>query len=69
MTWPGANPGRRGGKPATNRFSHGTALAIAFSWLIFVFALKKYFTMLQSKWERLILNTQQKFELSLIFVY
>jgi hypothetical protein len=22
---PGANPGRRGGKPATNRFSYGTA--------------------------------------------
>jgi hypothetical protein len=27
-TWPepGANPGRRGGKPATNRLSHGAAL-------------------------------------------
>jgi hypothetical protein len=24
---PGANPGRRGGKPATNRFSYGAALA------------------------------------------
>jgi hypothetical protein len=23
---PGANPGRRGGKPATNRFSYGAAL-------------------------------------------
>jgi hypothetical protein len=28
MTWPGANPGRRGGKPATNRFSYGTAPTI-----------------------------------------
>jgi hypothetical protein len=26
MTRPGANPGRRGGKPATNRLSHGAAL-------------------------------------------
>jgi hypothetical protein len=25
MTWPGANPGCRGGKPATNRLSYGTA--------------------------------------------
>jgi hypothetical protein len=24
MSWPGANPGRRGGKPATNRLSYGT---------------------------------------------
>jgi hypothetical protein len=23
MTWRGANPGRRGGKPATNRLSYG----------------------------------------------
>jgi hypothetical protein len=23
---PGANPGRRGGKPATNRFSYGAAI-------------------------------------------
>jgi hypothetical protein len=26
MNWSGANPGRRGGKPAINRFSYGTAL-------------------------------------------
>jgi hypothetical protein len=26
MTWPGANPGHRPGKPATNRLSYGTAL-------------------------------------------
>jgi hypothetical protein len=25
MSWPGANPGRGGGKPATNRLSYGTA--------------------------------------------
>jgi hypothetical protein len=25
MTWPGAKPGRRGGKPGTNRLSYGTA--------------------------------------------
>jgi hypothetical protein len=25
MLCPGANPGRRGGKPATNRFSYGMA--------------------------------------------
>jgi hypothetical protein len=25
---PGANPGRRGGKPATNRFSYGAALDV-----------------------------------------
>jgi hypothetical protein len=25
MTWPGANPGRRGGKPMTNRLSYATA--------------------------------------------
>jgi hypothetical protein len=25
MTWSGANPGRRGGKPETNRLSYGTA--------------------------------------------
>jgi hypothetical protein len=29
-TWPdlGSNPGRRGGKPATNRLSYGTALLV-----------------------------------------
>jgi hypothetical protein len=32
MTWPGANPGRRGGKPATNRMSYGTAYKV-FSWI------------------------------------
>jgi hypothetical protein len=26
MTWTGANPGSRGGEPATNRLSYGTAL-------------------------------------------
>jgi hypothetical protein len=25
---PGAKPGRRGGKPATNRFSYGAAIAV-----------------------------------------
>jgi hypothetical protein len=25
MSWPDMNPGRRGGKPATNRLSYGTA--------------------------------------------
>jgi hypothetical protein len=25
MLWPDANPGRRGGKPTTNRLSYGTA--------------------------------------------
>jgi hypothetical protein len=31
-TWPapGLNPGRRGGKPATNRFSYGAALHLAY---------------------------------------
>jgi hypothetical protein len=29
MTWPDANPGRRGGKPATNRWSYGTALCLS----------------------------------------
>jgi hypothetical protein len=31
-TWPdlGSNPGRRGGTPATNRLSYGTALNILF---------------------------------------
>jgi hypothetical protein len=29
LTWPdlGSNPGRRGGKPVTNRLSYGTALS------------------------------------------
>jgi hypothetical protein len=31
MTWPGANPGRRCGKPATNRLSYGTALRWRFN--------------------------------------
>jgi hypothetical protein len=26
MLWPDANPGRRGGNPATNRLSYGTAM-------------------------------------------
>jgi hypothetical protein len=30
MTWPGSNPGRRCGKPATNRLSYGTASGIWF---------------------------------------
>jgi hypothetical protein len=30
---PGANPGRRGGKPATNRFSYGAAYV--FKWTSF----------------------------------
>jgi hypothetical protein len=28
MTWPGANPGRRDGKPTTNRLSYGSAEAM-----------------------------------------
>jgi hypothetical protein len=28
MTWPGLEPGRRGGKPATNRLIYGTARVI-----------------------------------------
>jgi hypothetical protein len=38
-TWPdaGSNPGRRGGKPATNRLSCGAALSILmFQWFISV---------------------------------
>jgi hypothetical protein len=27
MSWPDANPGRRGGKPVTNRLSYGTAIS------------------------------------------
>jgi hypothetical protein len=27
---PGSNPGRRGGKPATNRLSYGTAIKLSF---------------------------------------
>jgi hypothetical protein len=32
-TWPdpGANPGRRGGKPATNRLSYGAALTVYYT--------------------------------------
>jgi hypothetical protein len=36
-TWPdpGLNPGRRGGKPATNRFSYGAAVVLGFcGWLL-----------------------------------
>jgi hypothetical protein len=35
-TWPdlGSNPGRRGGKPATNRLSYGTALKSTTFWYI-----------------------------------
>jgi hypothetical protein len=29
---PGANPGRQGGKSATNRFNYGAALFITYSW-------------------------------------
>jgi hypothetical protein len=38
LPYTGANPGRRGGKPATNRFSYGAALFVAglFIYLIFV---------------------------------
>jgi hypothetical protein len=34
-TWPdpGSNPGRRGGKPATNRLSYDTAMSHMFVWL------------------------------------
>jgi hypothetical protein len=33
-TWPdsGSNPGRRGGKPATNRLSYGTAVLMPYIW-------------------------------------
>jgi hypothetical protein len=36
-TWPdsGSNPGRRGGKPATNRLSYGAATTRSKSWTIF----------------------------------
>jgi hypothetical protein len=27
---PGANPGRRGGKPVTNRFSYGAAVSLVY---------------------------------------
>jgi hypothetical protein len=38
-TWtdPGSNPGLRGGRPATNRLSHGTALSLL-SLLVSMFA-------------------------------
>jgi hypothetical protein len=45
MFYPGANPGRRGGKPATNRLSYGTALGLGYyssmlfhltEWLVYV---------------------------------
>jgi hypothetical protein len=33
--WPGSNPGRRGGKPATNRLSYGTAPQVYLpTWLV-----------------------------------
>jgi hypothetical protein len=32
MTRPGPNPGRRCGKPATNRLSYGTASSYCISW-------------------------------------
>jgi hypothetical protein len=34
-TWPdpGSNPGRRGGKPANNRFSYGAAITLLCLWL------------------------------------
>jgi hypothetical protein len=31
-SWPDANPGRCGGKPATNRLSYGTATSHIISW-------------------------------------
>jgi hypothetical protein len=31
LPYPGANPGRRGGKPATNRFSYGAAPSSIYS--------------------------------------
>jgi hypothetical protein len=34
MLFPDANPGRRGGKPATNRLSYGTAFPINYSLII-----------------------------------
>jgi hypothetical protein len=53
MTWPGANPGRRDGKPATNRLSYGTDLLHTVSYwtriwvyissfVIFVFATSEH---------------------------
>jgi hypothetical protein len=30
MTWLGSNRGHRGGKPATNRLSYGTALSVIY---------------------------------------
>jgi hypothetical protein len=38
-TWPdpGLNPGRRGGKPATNRFSYGAAFYVTWKYLHFRF--------------------------------
>jgi hypothetical protein len=30
MTWPGANPGRRSGKPAINNLSYGTAISVKY---------------------------------------
>jgi hypothetical protein len=37
-TWPnpGSNPGRRGGKPATNRLRYGAAWAMLFSAILFL---------------------------------
>jgi hypothetical protein len=36
MTWPGSKPGRRGGRPATNHFSYGTAVRPTVTRLKFV---------------------------------
>jgi hypothetical protein len=43
MLCPDANPGRRGGKPATNRLSYGTALTVYKVSLQFQSKFLKYF--------------------------
>jgi hypothetical protein len=43
----GANPGRRGGKPATNRFSYGTAItSIIINYFILYFVCNFFFCLL-----------------------
>jgi hypothetical protein len=46
LTWldPGLNPGRRGGKPATNRLSYDAALQVSFvQWLALALAWRMFY--------------------------
>jgi hypothetical protein len=64
-TDPGSNPGLRGGRPATNRLSHGTAIYFVNSVVIEIYRVNAYGNIIVS----LFLENKSPFITNFAFLY